>query len=218
MARFDRIKLVEKNYKKLKGKKVGIVGCGSLGSRTAELLARWGIDFILIDFDKIEKSNLDSQIYFEKDVGKFKAIALKNKLKQINSKAKLEVLKKELTEDNAEKLLSKCDLVVDGTDNLKARFAINKACKKLKIPWVFGSAEKSVGMASCFGKKYEFDKLIKKSVTKKKFGVSPQAAGIVAGFEAEFAIKLLLGKRFEKKLVLIDLNNFSAEGLINPFF
>ena len=218
MARFDRIKLVEKNYKKLRNKTVAVVGCGSLGSRSSELLARWGLNFVLIDFDKIEESNLDSQIYFEKDVGKYKANVLKSRIKAINSEVKVKVFKKKLDKQNALKLLEGIDLIVDGTDNIETRRIINRACKQLKIPWVFAGVEKNRGIVTCFGKRYEFEKIIKKTITKKPFGISPQTTAIAAGLQAELAIKLLLNKKFEKKIFFFDLKRISFESLGNAYF
>ena len=65
--KFDKIK------EKLRKSSVGIAGAGGLGSNAAVALARAGIGrLILVDFDKIEKSNLDRQYYFLNQVGKIK--------------------------------------------------------------------------------------------------------------------------------------------------
>lgn len=70
---------------KVKGK-IHIVGCGSVGSTVATLLAKSGItSFTLWDFDTVEKHNLVNQMYREKDVGQLKVEALKDVLTEINS-------------------------------------------------------------------------------------------------------------------------------------
>jgi len=70
---------------KLRTGKVGIAGCGGLGSNIAVSLVRAGIGSLKIaDYDKVELSNLNRQYYFLEDVGKLKTEALKNLLWQIN--------------------------------------------------------------------------------------------------------------------------------------
>lgn len=65
--------------------KCHVIGCGSIGSNVAELLARYGIkDIVLWDFDVVEPHNIANQLYTEKDIGKEKTIALAEILTSIN--------------------------------------------------------------------------------------------------------------------------------------
>lgn len=219
--RYHRLKLVEKNFNKLKNKKVGIVGCGSIGSRSAELLARWGVDLVLIDFDKVYEANLGTQCFFEKDVGSFKTTALKKKIKKINSRINVECFNKKLTESNI-KVLKNVNVVVDATDNLKTRFVINEFCKKEKIPWVFTAVEKKFGIVGTFGKTYGFNKLIKKNAIICKdcdfTGVVPELLNIITGFQVNFVINLLTKKKSEFELIFVNLSELSVDKVKNPFF
>lgn len=68
----------------LKGR-IHIIGCGSVGSTVAELLARYGITkFTLYDFDKVEAHNLANQMFVEKDIGKLKTEAVAAHLTEVN--------------------------------------------------------------------------------------------------------------------------------------
>ncbi len=147
--RFEKQELfsnIGKTGQKLLAKaSVAIIGCGALGSVSAELLARAGIKrLILIDRDFVEESNLQRQsLYTEKDVGNLKALTLAAHLKEINGKLKIESFPVDLDAENIG--LIKADLVLDGTDNFYTRFLINDFCKKKDIPWIFASAVGSSG-------------------------------------------------------------------------
>src|SRR3989338_7414179 len=80
----------------LKKKTVTIVGLGSLGSFTALLLAKNGVNLNLIDFDKVSIENLSSQIYSRKDIGKYKVKAIAKYLKKLNKEVKINVQKEKL--------------------------------------------------------------------------------------------------------------------------
>lgn len=73
---------------KVKGR-CHIIGCGSIGSNVAELLARYGVEYITIyDFDIVESHNIANQLYTEEDVGKEKTKALAELLYKINPNLK----------------------------------------------------------------------------------------------------------------------------------
>ena len=131
--------------KALAKKTVAIVGLGGLGSVSAELILRSGVrNLILIDRDVVEQSNLSRQLYFEEDTGLAKAEALKTKLLKIDSKAKISVHVLDFNAANAN-VLKKADIILDGTDNMDARFRINDFALENKIPWVYAAATGSVG-------------------------------------------------------------------------
>src|SRR3989344_7380553 len=115
---------------------VAIVGVGALGTVAAELLTRAGIGaLILIDRDIVEESNLQRQtLYQEKDVGRSKAVAAKERLIKINSKAKVEIHAIHLNSVSIP-VLERAQLVLDCADNLQTRFLINDFCRKNGVPW-----------------------------------------------------------------------------------
>ena len=114
--------------KKIINSKVLIVGIGGLGSPVADLLARCGVGYIgAIDHDKVDISNLQRQIlYTSKDVGKFKVDIFKRRIKLINRDVKVKILKEKASEKNLNKIVKDFDIIVDGTDNFKTKFLINK--------------------------------------------------------------------------------------------
>jgi len=79
---------------KIRSVKIGIAGAGGPGSNCAMNLVRCGFDnFIIMDFDKIDASNLNRQFYFAEQIGMLKTEALKQNLKRINPDVKIEASK-----------------------------------------------------------------------------------------------------------------------------
>ncbi|MCR5836203.1 MAG: thiamine biosynthesis protein ThiF [Lachnospiraceae bacterium] len=97
---------------------VAICGLGGLGSNIAISLARTGIGkLILIDFDKVEITNLNRQQYKMSQLGENKADALAINIREINPYVELEVHTVLITEVNAEELLSDADIICEAFDN-----------------------------------------------------------------------------------------------------
>jgi adenylyltransferase/sulfurtransferase len=128
-----------------------IVGCGALGSFQAEGLTRAGVRQLrLIDRDYVDISNLQRQwLYDESDAAEEapKAIAAARRLQQVNRHVQVEPTVTDLTPSNAEELLAGFDLILDGTDNFETRFLINDISVKRNIPWIYGAAIGSYGVA-----------------------------------------------------------------------
>ncbi|WP_226035895.1 MoeB/ThiF family adenylyltransferase [Aquibacillus saliphilus] len=128
-----------------------IVGCGALGSASAEALVRAGIGKLtLIDRDYVEFSNLQrQQLFAESDaVDQLpKAIAAQKRLTQINSHVFIEAHVMDATSLNLGPLLHEVDLLIDATDNFDIRFIINDLLQSYNIPWIFGSCVGSTGMS-----------------------------------------------------------------------
>ena len=136
---------------KLSRSKVLIVGCGALGTHSAEYLARGGIgELRLVDRDFVDWSNLQRQIGFtEEDVrnGTPKAIALKKHLEKANSSITIVAEPTEFQFFNAKKLARDVDLIIDASDNIPTRFLINDLSWKLSTPWIYGGAIETRGHA-----------------------------------------------------------------------
>lgn len=97
---------------------VAIVGLGGLGSNAAVWLARLGVgNLTLIDFDKVELSNLNRQYYFLQDVGEYKASALHKLLRQINPYGAYQIFTERLTEKNIPRLLGDAAIICEALDN-----------------------------------------------------------------------------------------------------
>ncbi|OVE74679.1 hypothetical protein BVX95_01490, partial [archaeon D22] len=200
--------------KRISDTTVSIVGCGALGSNSAEIMARAGVKkIILIDGDKVEESNLQRQaMYTKKDVGSYKVEALKEHILSVRDDIEVEIHKEFLAENNVD--LIKSDMILDGLDNLKTRFMINEFAKKKNIPYVFGATIKSEGMVySVLPKRPCFECVFKNS---KDFescesqGILASAAKTVASIQCVEAIKIIMGEKFRPNLIKFNLwdNNF----------
>lgn len=102
---------------------ITVCGAGALGSNLADNLARQGFGKLrVIDRDRVQEHNVNTQIYGEDDVGVWKTEALVNRL-FCSTGIEIDPVRKELTDRNARKRLSGCDVVVDTLDNSASRRA-----------------------------------------------------------------------------------------------
>ena len=120
--------------KKIMNSSVCIIGCGGLGTTTAQYLAMTGIGkMLLIDFDKVEMSNLNRQLSFlEEDIGLNKAFVLKKNIKKINPDSDVNFVNKKITKKNINSFANKFKFIIDCSDNFKTRFLVNEYCYKYK--------------------------------------------------------------------------------------
>lgn len=132
--------------------KVLVVGMGGLGCAAAPYLVASGIGNItLVDDDTVDSSNLQRQIlYREADIGQSKTAQAAASLRQLNSGIAINTLQQRLTEDELARLVPQYSLVLDCTDNLESRNAINAACVKAKVPLVSGAAIRFEGQVASF--------------------------------------------------------------------
>ncbi|MEP6778881.1 MAG: molybdopterin-synthase adenylyltransferase MoeB [Gemmatimonadaceae bacterium] len=137
---------------KLAAGRVLIVGVGGLGSPAAMYLAAAGVGTIgLVDSDVVEESNLHRQLLFGvRDIGVNKLSAARARLTDINPLVNVILHHAKLTTENAREIIAGYDIVLDGTDNFPARYAINDACISLGIPFVYGSVARFEGQVSVF--------------------------------------------------------------------
>ena len=136
--RFEKQIILKKigisGQKKILSSSVLIVGVGGLGCPLITYLAASGIGKIgIVDFDRVEISNLNRQTLFgTNDLGKFKVIQAKKKINNLNKKVKIVTYNKKLTSKNIKNIFKKFDIICDGTDNFNTRYLINDNCKKNK--------------------------------------------------------------------------------------
>ena len=199
---------------RLAERRVGIIGCGALGSVVANTLARAGVGHIvIIDRDFVELNNLQRQVLFdEADVGRPKAIAASEKLQRINSAVVVEPLVKDVNHTNVESLIQGLDLVLDGTDNFHTRLVVNDACVKHGIPWIYAAAIGTSGLmmpilpdGPCLRCLFPSPPPAGALPTCDTAGVLNTAPLIVAGWESTEAIKVLLGEMEQPRLMMIDV-------------
>ena len=202
---------------KLKNSKVCLVGLGGLGSPASMQLAAMGVGHLrIVDRDVVELANLHRQhLYGVDDVGYPKVEAAAKRLQRLNPYITLEPLPLSVNEANAEDIVEGMDVVVDGLDSMAARYAVNRACIKLGVPYVFGAAITTTGNLStivpgetacleCFYGNLDDKKLPKCGVV----GVHPSLVNIIASLEVSEAIRILTGKqpRLANKLLHFDLD------------
>ena len=203
--RYDRqIKLDEvgvSGQEKLRAASVLIVGVGGLGCPAAQYLVGAGVGKVaLMDHDKVSMTNLHRQVlYDEFDVGKLKALVAKEKLQRLNGEVELVAIEEALTIENAERLFSQYDLILDGTDNFETKYLINDACILTRKPWVYASIYKNEGQLSVFnyknGPTYRclFPKTTRQNVSCEATGVLGVVSGVFGMLQAAEALKIILG-------------------------
>ncbi|TDJ51643.1 MAG: molybdopterin-synthase adenylyltransferase MoeB [Nitrospina sp.] len=132
--------------------KVLCIGTGGLGSPVSLYLAAAGVGRLgLIDFDVVEKSNLQRQIaHSESTVGMLKVESAKKRIAELNSDVEVVTYNARLTAENAMEIFKDWDIIVDGTDNFPTRYLANDACVLLGKPYIYGCILKFDGQASVF--------------------------------------------------------------------
>lgn len=137
---------------RLSGGHALLVGCGALGSVSAELLARAGVGTItIIDRDVVELTNLQRQMLFDESDAKGglpKAHAAARRLGQINSTISIRPIVADVSCRTIDRLVFdeaslRPDVIVDGTDNFQTRYLLNDLAVREGVPLVYAGA---VGM------------------------------------------------------------------------
>lgn len=206
---------------RLKDAKVLVIGAGGLGCPVLCYLAAAGIGKIgIVDFDKIEKSNLQRQIlYTEADCGKYKAEIAARKVLALNSNTQCEYFVTKINSNNYPEILREWHIVIDGTDNFETRYLINDACVVLGKPLIAASIFKFTGQLSIYNVCSEGETSasyrclfpippppdIRPSCA--EIGVLGVLPGILGCLQANECLKLILGigEPLIGKLFLIDV-------------
>jgi adenylyltransferase/sulfurtransferase len=201
---------------RLKTARILVVGMGGLGSPVAMYLAAAGIGKLgLVEFDRVEESNLQRQILFgQSDIGRPKIEVALERLREINPLIEITTHPARIDSANAMTLLNDYDVVVDGSDNFPTRYLVNDACVLAGKPNVYGSIFRFEGQISVFwgaqGPCYRclFPEppppgLVPSCAEGGVLGVLP---GIIGTLQANEAIKLVLGigESLVGRLVIFD--------------
>jgi len=138
MNQFSRTELLfgKEAIEKFNKTRVAIMGLGGVGSFAAEALARSGIGaFLLVDFDKVSLSNLNRQSQaLHSTIGTMKTEAMKERILNINPKAKVDIYSDFCAIESREFLLKNVDFVVDAIDSLGPKAELLESVYKMKIP------------------------------------------------------------------------------------
>jgi sulfur carrier protein ThiS adenylyltransferase len=133
---------------KLANSSVGIAGLGGLGSNAAMALARAGIGrLVLVDFDRVEESNLDRQAFTTGQLGKSKTEAIKENILAVNPKVKVITVDQRLTPGGMAVPFSDVDVIIEALDDaeIKARFIEEVLLALPETPLVAASGVAGVG-------------------------------------------------------------------------
>lgn len=197
-----------------------VVGCGALGSVSAELLARGGVgQLTVVDRDVVDWTNLHRQgMYGERDAaaGVPKAHAAAQRLREINSSVHVEAFAVDLTSRNVERVLTaggRVDVIVDGTDNFETRYLLNDVAVRSGLPYVFGSAlgvrgqvaVLAAGGGPCLRCLCDRLPAAGSQPTCESAGVLGPVAWVVGALQAAEAMRLLLHPGAEASSLLLDI-------------
>ena len=207
----------ESGQQKLLNAKVLVIGAGGLGCPALQYLAAAGVGTIgIVDGDTVDESNLQRQIlYTTSDLGSLKVEVAKERLNALNPAVSITIYPENLHAENAMEIIQDYDLVMDGTDNLAARYLVNDACVKLNKPFVYGAIHKFEGQVSVFnfngGPTYRclFPENPQQNQIPncEELGVLGVLPGVIGTLQATEIIKLILGigESLSGKLKLINL-------------
>ena len=204
--------------KKIINSKVLIVGAGGLGCPVVDALSRAGVGIIgIADDDKVNLSNIHRQtLYNSNDVGKFKVNVVKKKIKNINPYIKIITLKQKITEKNIFKIIKNFEIIVDGSDNFKTKFLLNKYSIKYSKTLIVGAISKFDGHVftfnfknkktpclKCFYQTMPSDDLLNCEAE----GILGPVAGIIANIQANEVLKKILniGKDLTGSILILNL-------------
>jgi molybdopterin/thiamine biosynthesis adenylyltransferase/rhodanese-related sulfurtransferase len=220
IARYSRHLLLPeigiKGQEKLKNAKVLVIGAGGLGCPALLYLTAAGVGEIgIIDFDKVDASNLQRQIiYSVEDVGKLKTKVAAEKLRKQNPFVKLTTHELYLNNQNALDIIKNYDIVIDGTDNFSTRYLVNDASVILHKPLVYGSIYRFEGQVSVFNYKggptyrciFPEPPSPESAPNCSTIGVLGVLPGIIGTMQANEAIKIIteIGEPLSGKLLLFD--------------
>ena len=205
--------------KKIINSKVLVVGAGGLGCPVIDYLSRAGVGNIgIVDNDKVNISNIHRQsLYNSKDVGEFKVNSVKEKIKLINPQIKIKTFKERISKKNIEKIFKSYDFIVDGSDNFKTKFLLNKYCLNQKKILIVGAISKMDGHIFTFDFKNKNDPCLKcfyqtepsDDILNCEYeGILGPVAGVVGNIQAIEVLKKILkiGDKSSKKILILDLS------------
>ena len=196
-----------------------IIGAGGLGSPASMYLAAAGVGKLtLVDNDTVELSNLQRQLaHAESDLGANKVDSAAATLRAINSDVEVVALNRRVGTAELGELVSSADVVLDATDNVETRFAINRACLAAKVPLVSGAAIRLEGQVAVFDSRQSdspcYECLYKGveggDLTCADNGVFAPVVGIVGSMQALEALKLIaqFGDTLVGRLLLFDASS-----------
>ncbi|HUY09372.1 MAG TPA: molybdopterin-synthase adenylyltransferase MoeB [Candidatus Dormibacteraeota bacterium] len=193
----------ESGQAKLLGAKVLLLGAGGLGAPVAYYLAAAGVGTIgLVDFDRVELSNLQRQIVHTVDrLGMLKTESAAIALKALNPEVKVVEHNLHLDSSNAAEIFAQYDLIVNGSDNFPTRYLANDVAIFLRKPLVDGGIFRFEGQvttmipfeSACYRCRYPAPPPPEEAPSCSEAGVLGVLPGLVGLIQATEVVKLILG-------------------------
>lgn len=205
-----------KGQERLRQSRVLLVGLGGLGSAASLYLAAAGLgQIVLVDFDKVDLPNLQRQIVHRTaDLGRLKVDSARDALLALNPTVEVVTVPNALDDAELSRQVEQVDVVVDASDNLPTRLAVNAACVRAAVPLVSGAAIRLEGQilvwrpdraGACYRCLYRSTDVALETCA--QTGVLAPVVGVIGSIQALEAIKILtdLGETLEGRLLLMDM-------------
>ena len=178
---------------KLSTIKIGIAGAGGLGSNCAGALVRCGfVNFTIADFDRVELTNLNRQVYTLIDIGAFKVDCLKGILRAINPEISVTTHPVRITSGNIHDVFDSCDIIVE---------AFDKAESKAMIVSEFLNTEKLVVSVSGIGGYGDSDSIVTRKI-RENFYLIGDGSSEVDGEVKPYAPRVMVAAAKQANVVL----------------
>ncbi|MFX0077977.1 MAG: ThiF family adenylyltransferase [Candidatus Hermodarchaeota archaeon] len=223
--RYSRFRVLEgigvSGMQRIRQARVVVVGIGGLGSISARQLTSLGVGLVrVVDRDIVEVSNLQRQLlYTGNDIGTPKVEVAMKRLNMLNPDVNIEALALSVTEATADRVVEGMDVVIDGLDSFKPRYALNRACIRQKVPYIFAGALSGVGNMTTIlpGKtaclECVFSGIDEDQPNCTTVGIYPTVLGVIANLQVQEALRIILGNTplLANQLLMFDINRFQLD-------
>ena len=181
---------------------VAVCGLGGLGSNIAIALARAGIGkLILIDFDRVDITNLHRQQYKADQIGRYKTEALADNLREIAPYIELEIHTEHITEDNAVTLLSDADIICEAFDDAECKAMLtNIVLTEMRDKYLVAAS----GMAGL----YDANRIKTRKVTSKFYLCGDEKSDVADGIGLVSSRVMICAAHQAHTVLRILANNF----------
>lgn len=214
--------LSNENQIRLLQSRVAVIGLGGLGGTVTEILARIGIGSLtLVDGDRFDDSNLNRQLLSSTAaLGKEKALVAEERVAALNPAVETRAVVSFLDEENGGELLAGADIAVDCLDSITARFSLERACRRIKIPLVSAAIGGTSGQATVIypddqglSRIYGDPETAAHRGVEKSLGTLPFAAVALAAMECAEVVAMAIGNPagLRNRLLITDLFDHHLE-------
>ncbi len=192
-----------------------VMGLGGLGSPIAAYLAAAGVGRLtLVDFDRVDLSNLQRQIlHGQGDIGRSKVDSAAESVHRLNPDCRLQLVAERLDSAALSNLFATASVILDGTDNFTSRALINRAAVQTRVPLVSGAVIRFEGQlttfdfrkpdSACYHCLYGDGEELGETCSES--GVLASLPGVIGSLQATEALKLLIGlPTLHGRLLLVD--------------